>query len=572
MYIAFLFQCAVFQHSTYRALRTWLQKFMRYFLCLFLCLVYTGMSFAAESDAPTLKDLVEKQQIEEETIQKLTEAPVAGPYDEYNRSTPRSSVLGLAAAAKDKDFERAVHYLDLRNLPFSFDEELDGAELVRKLAIVAQRAMIIDFSDLSDEPTGHKDDGLPGYRDRITTIDTASGPVDILIQRVPRSDGVLIWKISNATVARIPALEAEFGYGVIGNKLSHIFPHYVLGDFELWQIAMLVGLLLASFVIAWVVTFLIIKIMQRHSRSNTKGLQRFVAGPLRFLILVIIFRSTFDLIAPSLTAQALFEAKTLLIVAIYWIALGVIDVIVQRLADRMTQNGQQGAIVLLRPAATGIKLVILLLAILMWMDNLGFEVTTILAGLGVGGLAVALAAQKSLENLIGSITIYASQPVKVGDFCKFGDTTGVVEEIGLRSTRLRTLARTIVHIPNALFSSDKIENLTQRDKILYRTRLRLSYEDTPDQVKQVLEKIRALIEEHESIDSDNSRVHFLEFGEYAQELELYVYIKTTDFAEYLEHREDINLRINDIVDAVGVKLVIPARTTYLSNIADNPAT
>ena len=530
------------------------------------------MSLAAEPDAPTIKDLVEKQQIEEETIQRLTEAPVAGPYDEYNRSTPRSSVLGLAAAAKDKDFERAVHYLDLRNLPFSFDEELDGAELVRKLAIVAQRAMIIDFSDLSDEPTGHKDDGLPGYRDRITTIDTASGPVDILIQRVPRSDGVLIWKISNATVARIPALEAEFGYGVIGNKLSHIFPHYVLGDFELWQIAMLVGLLLASFVVAWVATFLIIKIMQRHSRFNTKGLQRFIAGPFRFLILVIIFRSTFDLIVPSLTAQALFEAKTLLIVAIYWIALGVIDVIVQRLADRMTLNGQQGAVVLLRPAATGIKLVILLLAILMWMDNLGFGVTTVLAGLGVGGLAVALAAQKSLENLIGSITIYASQPVKVGDFCKFGDTTGVVEEIGLRSTRLRTLARTIVHIPNALFSSDKIENLTQRDKILYRTRLRLSYEDTPDQVKQVLEKIRALIEEHESIDSDNSRVHFLEFGEYAQELELYVYIKTTDFAEYLEHREDINLRINDIVDAVGVKLVIPARTTYLSNIADNPAT
>ena len=572
MYTAFLFQYAVFQHSTHRTLRTWIQTFMRYFLCLFLCLVYTGMSFAAESDAPTLKDLVEKQQIEEETIQKLTEAPVAGPYDEYNRSTPRSSVLGLAAAAKDKDFERAVHYLDLRNLPFSFDEELDGAELVRKLAIVSQRAMIIDFSDLSDEPTGHKDDGLPGYRDRITTIDTASGPVDILIQRVPRSDGVLIWKISNATVARIPALEAEFGYGVIGNKLSHIFPHYVLGDFELWQIAMLVGLLLASFVVAWVATFLIIKIMQRHSRFNTKGLQRFIAGPLRFLILVIIFRSTFDLIVPSLTAQALFEAKTLLIVAIYWIALGVIDVIVQRLADRMTLNGQQGAVVLLRPAATGIKLVILLLAILMWMDNLGFGVTTVLAGLGVGGLAVALAAQKSLENLIGSITIYASQPVKVGDFCKFGDTTGVVEEIGLRSTRLRTLARTIVHIPNALFSSDKIENLTQRDKILYRTRLRLSYEDTPDQVKQVLEKIRALIEEHESIDSDNSRVHFLEFGEYAQELELYVYIKTTDFAEYLEHREDINLRINDIVDAVGVKLVIPARTTYLSNIADNPAT
>ena len=125
-----------------------------------------------------------------------------------------------------------------------------------------------------------------------------------------------------------------------------------------------------------------------------------------------------------------------------------------------------------------------MIAIVSWMDNLGYEVTTILAGLGVGGVAVALAAQKSLENLIGSITIYTSQPVHVGDFCKFGETLGTVEEIGLRATQLRTLGRTMVHIPNALFASGAIENLTQRDKILYRTRLRLSYHDTPEQVRR----------------------------------------------------------------------------------------
>jgi MscS family membrane protein len=148
----------------------------------------------------------------------------------------------------------------------------------------------------------------------------------------------------------------------------------------------------------------------------------------------------------------------------------------------------------------------------------------------------------------------------------------VVEEIGLRATQLRTLARTIVHVPNALFASGMIENLTQRDKILYRTRLRLSYNDSPEQVKQVLRKIRELIDRHEFIDEENSRVRFLEFGEYAQELELYVYIKTKDFVAYLEHREDINLRINDIVDSVGVKLVVPAKTIELNQSVDtNPA-
>ena len=277
------------------------------------------------------------------------------------------------------------------------------------------------------------------------------------------------------------------------------------------------------------------------------------------------------MIAPSLVARAFFEAKTLLIIAFLWIMLGFVDLIIYRLADRMKRQGQQDAVMLLRPASTGIKLVIALIAIISWMDNLGYQVTTILAGLGVGGVAVALAAQKSMENLIGSITIYASQPVHVGDFCKFGEHLGVVEEIGLRATQLRTLARTIVYVPNALFASGVIENLTQRDKILYRTRLRLSYKDTPEQVKQVLAKMRELIDQHELIDEENSRVRFLEFGEYAQELELYVYIKTQDFAQYLECREDINLKINDIVDAVGVELIIPARTINLKQPDANPS-
>jgi MscS family membrane protein len=300
-------------------------------------------------------------------------------------------------------------------------------------------------------------------------------------------------------------------------------------------------------------------------------LQKFIVGPLRFLIMVLMFRATFDMVAPSLTARAVFEARTFLIIAVYWILLGVVDMIMYRLADRMRRNGQLDAAVLLKPAATGIKLIVMLIAVMTWMGNLGYEVTTILAGLGVGGIAVALAAQKSLENLIGSITIYASQPVHVGDFCKFGTTLGTVEEIGLRSTQLRTLSRTVVHIPNAMFASGEIENLTQRDKILYRTRLRLSYEDTPEQVKQVLAKIRELIERHEFIDEADSRVRFLEFGEYSQELELYAYIKTKIFSEYLEHREDINLKINDIVESVGVKLVIPARTSYIKELPDSAA-
>ena len=521
--------------------------------------------------APTLKDLAEKQKADDEVLKKLSEAPVSGPFDEHNRSTPRSSLIALSLSVKAEDYDKAVNYLDLRNLPFTLEEKLDGQELVKKLVIVAKRAMVIDLESLSDDPLGHNDDGLPSFRDRVTSLKTKNGPVDILMQRVPRGDGVYIWKISNATVAMIPALDREFGYGIIGGKLSGIFPHYIIWGFEVWQLVMLLCLLGLGYLVAFVVTFVIVKILQINQRFNKQRLQKFIVGPLRFLIMILIFRATFDMIAPSLTARAIFEAGTFLVLALYWVMLGVVDLIMNRLADRMQRNGQNDAIMLLKPAATGVKVIIALLALLSWMDNLGYQVTTILAGLGVGGVAVALAAQKSLENLIGSITIYASQPVHVGDFCKFGDTLGTIEEIGLRSTQMRTLGRTVVHIPNAMFASGKIENLTQRDKILYRTRLRLSYNDTPAQVKQVLSKIRELIDRHEFIDEQGSRVRFLEFGEYAQELELYVYIKTKDFSEYLEHREDVNLKINDIIESAGAHLTVPAKTISLNSASELPA-
>jgi len=524
-----------------------------------LLLVLPSLLLAAD-EAPTLKEIVEKSDVEK--IAETTDTkPTKGPLDEYGRTTPRSSVMGLANALSKYDFETAVHYLDLRNLPFTLHEE-DGTDLARKLLIVAERSMIVDYEAISNDQEGHLDDGLPNYRDRVTAVKTSEGLVDILMQKVPRGDGVFIWKLSNATVAKIPALNEELGYGAIGDRLSLIFPHYKVMGFELWQWGMVLVLLLAGYLFAYIITWLLFKLVTLQTKQRLERAERFINGPLRILITVLFFRSTFDLIAPSLVARAVFEARTFLIFAVVWALLGFVDLILHRIAERMKKQGSADAVVLLRPASTAIKLTLFFIGIITWLDNIGYEVTTLLAGLGVGGIAIAFAAQRTIENLIGSITIYSSQPVHVGDFCKFGDKLGVVEEIGLRATQLRTLERSVVHIPNARFSSDIIENLTQRDKILYRTRLRLSLQTTAGQMQDVLKDIRGLIEKHESIDEETSRVRFLEFGEYAQEIELYVYIKTVDFAEYLEYREDINLSIREIIETSGTQLVVPANTTY----------
>ena len=312
------------------------------FAILLACLLYAGSSYSAE--APTLKEVAE-QKDKKEKLEEIAAEQAAGPYDEFNRTTPRSSLAGLALAVKGQDFERAVNYLDLRNLPFSLDEDLDGEDLVRKLVIVAKRAMTVDIDDLSEEPSGHLDDGLPSYRDRITTIKTQKGPVDILMQRVPRKDGVQIWKISNKTVAQIPALDKEFGYGVIGAKMSLVFPHYIIFGLELWQLTLLAILIAIGYMIAIVVTHIIIKMMLIGQRFKTERLKQSIVGPLRFLFTVLFYRATFDLIAPTLAARALFDANTFLIAAILWITLGLVDLIMARMADRMEQNGQNDAVV-----------------------------------------------------------------------------------------------------------------------------------------------------------------------------------------------------------------------------------
>jgi MscS family membrane protein len=201
--------------------------------------------------------------------------------------------------------------------------------------------------------------------------------------------------------------------------------------------------------------------------------------------------------------------------------------------------------------------------VLAGLDSFGFDVTALLAGLGIGGLAVALALQKTLENLFGGATLIADRPVQVGDFCRFGDKVGTVEEIGLRSTRVRTLDRTVVTIPNADFSTMQLENFARRDRIWYHPTLGLRYETTPEQLRYVLVEIRKLFYSHPRVDPEPARVRFTGFGAYSLDLEVFAYVRVTDYGEYLEVAEDLNLRIMDVVTQAGTGFAFPSQTLYV---------
>ena len=199
--------------------------------------------------------------------------------------------------------------------------------------------------------------------------------------------------------------------------------------------------------------------------------------------------------------------------------------------------------------------------------TLGLSVTPIIAGLGVGGLAVALAIRPTLENMIGGFVLFADKPVRVGEFCSFGDKMGTVEEIGLRSTRLRGLDRTVITVPNADFAQMQIVNFTRRDMNLFQCQIGLRYETTPDQLRYVAAKIRKLLIRHDKVSADPARVRFGEFGSSAYVLDVFAFVRAADWNEFMAIKEDLNLRIVEIVRDSGTSFAFPSQTVYLTRDA-----
>ena len=554
-------------------LRTGVNRSVALGACLLLAGVVVADCALAQEQQPTLKEVIggkkEEEQVKEKPEAKTEQQPTqqkkaqpVGPADDFDRGVPRTSVEGFLKAASERNYERAAEYLDLRNLPRGLDQS-DGPDLARELKIVFDRALWIDLDVLSADPQGHADDGLPSYRDLVGRIKTPEKTFDILVQRVPRGDGVFIWKFSSITVAQIPQLYAEFGYGAFEEILpAWFFDVHFLGV-PAWQWVSVLVLTVPVYLLALVLTKLAIFFLRRTRTGLSHQLERVITGPGVLLLFAMIGRAVINLLGPSLTLRALLQAQTVLLIAVAWAGLRLFDVVEAGVAERLRRRDRGDLTVVLRPLKNALKIAVIFIIALVWLDNIGFRVTTVIAGLGIGGLAVALAAQRSIENFIGAITLYASRPVRVGDFCRFADKIGIVEEIGLRSTRVRTLDRTVVSVPNAEFANLHLDNFTMRDRIWYHPRIRLRYETTPDQVRYILVEIRKMLYAHPKVHPDPARIRFVEFGQYSLDLDVFAYVNVTDYGEFLEVAEDLNLRIMDIVSQAGSSFAFPAQMTYL---------
>jgi MscS family membrane protein len=418
---------------------------------------------------------------------------------------------------------------------------------------------------ISAHPAGFSDDGLPADLDNIGLIKTPEKTVDLLMERVPRSDGTYIWKISNQTVAEIPHLSKYFGYGPFEETLSKMFPDAQFLGWQVWQWVLWFINLVLSFLLAMLITWSVNLVLGRKDTEMRRQVKGFVAWPVRFLLWLLLERVGLAFIGMSLTIRTVFQVDPGFPAVIAWTAVRLADLIVFWWGERMRRSEREDAIVLLRPARTAIRVTLIIAALLLWLDNIGLKVSTLLTGLGVGGLAVALAAQDTLRNLLGSVMILLDKPYRVGQRIIAKGHDGIVEEIGLRSTRIRLLTGHLTAIPNDEMARIDIENIGQRPYIRRSTNIGITYDTPPEKIEKAVDIILKVLDNHEGMNPGfPPRAYFSEYNPYSLNIWVSYWYHSSDYWGFMKFNQWVNLQIAQEFQKEGIKFAFPSSTIYLN--------
>ena len=328
-----------------------------------------------------------------------------------------------------------------------------------------------------------------------------------------------------------------------------------------------------ALVLAWVLARAIGKplhaalhrLAQRSASKFDNLIVNHIRQPLEILLIGGLLKGSMAVIPYPVETTVLLGHTVLVLLTVGGALLlfKLIDAWTEHKTQQLRSRGQRAKANIMPMVRRALKIFLSLVFIVSLLQNLGVNVGALIAGLGIGGIAIALAGQKTVENLFSGIELILDQPVKVGDFCKAGDLLGTVEDIGLRSTRIRTLERTLVAIPNADFAKLQLENYAKRESIRLLTTLGLRYETSPDQLRWITIEIKKILLAHPLVEHEPMRVRFANFGAFSLDIELLCYIKTTDMNEYSAIREDIYLRVMEVVSASGSGFAFPSQTLYL---------
>ena len=485
--------------------------------------------------------------------------------DPFDRETPRSSVTGLIDALAAKDYKRATNYFDLA-VASNPKIEKSAEQLARRLqAALDADGTLQPFAALSNDKSGRIEDDLPENQERVGTIGSGATGTPIMLTRSADAGGTEIWRISHATIRtliarpRVDPLSAS-GTGITETSVAG-------APARDWVLLLVIAA--ASFFLLRLVASIILGAMRRflpeHEQSSLYGFLSAALPPLSLYLAVVAFYFYANAMPVAIVARQtlLRYAGIVAWVALAWFLLRLVDAIARLVAGRMRRAERRQAVSVITLLRRTAKVMLMAVAAIAILDTFGLDVTTGIAALGIGGIALALGAQKTVENLVGSVTVIIDQPIQVGDFCTVADVTGTVEDIGMRSTRIRTNARTVVSIPNGKFAAEQIENFSKRDRFLFNPTIGLTYDTTADQMREVLAAVRAALAEDENIIDDGARARFTEFNASSLDIEIFAYFRASDFATSLGMREALMLTLMTAIDGAGASIAFPTQTLLL---------
>jgi MscS family membrane protein len=488
------------------------------------------------------------------------------PNDPLGRTTPQDAIVQFLEACHARQYGKAWHYLDLRQMS-STDREKEGPELAKQLEDLLDDTPF-DIATLSRSPLGDLDDGLAPGRERLVTFQVDGRPLQLELERVEVKPGLKVWLVSADSIPLIPKAHQLLGETPFEKKLPQVLVTHEVLDTQLWRwIALLLGGVVIWFA-AGLVTHAIGMAYRRLAKVRSVNAEMLLE-PARVCLAIAAFRVAMELAPPSAIVR-LYLGRALALcffLALAWAGAVVTDYIAERWRSRLDPLMKAMTYSILPLGRQVFKLFLYLIAFLAVLSAWGYNTTTILAGLGVGGLAVALAAQKTIENLFGGISVIGDRPVLVGDFCRFGNRVGTVTHIGLRSTRIRTLDRTVVSVPNSQFSAMELENFSERDKIWFHQTLGLRRDTTFEQLRRVLSSVRDVLKQNPKVEVGDIPVRFVGIGQYSLDIEIFAYVLTPDFDEFLGIQQELLLELMRAVERAGTGLAVPL---YESLNAERP--
>jgi MscS family membrane protein len=495
-----------------------------------------------------------------------TKETAAEASDPLGRSTPHGTVIGFLQAAQSGKNKEAAQYLQLSKS----ERAAKGGEMAYQLHELLDNVFVGRVGAISDHREGSSQEGVPQDHERIGVFRLNGTETNVDLARVYDPEAGEIWLFSSQILADVPNLFGQLESSGVESRLPRFLASRQVFSTPLWRLIVCVLLIPASLGLAWGTVHLVragqrIWLRWRH-HPFLEDVHLSLAAPATIILTVVFHQIGVYFLGVPLLLRVYYQRLTgvILVAGTAWLLWRLVNRWGERARVKALAGSgfRSGSIVILGQRL--VKVLVVIVAVLAMISILGFDMATAVAGLGIGSLAIAFAAQKTLENLFGGVSIIGDEVIRVGELCRIGDKIGTVEDISLRSTRIRTLDRTELSVPNGQLANMNVENLSRSNTSLFRATIALRHETSPGQLRALLKQIPAMLRHHPKVDPDVARVRFVGFGESSLDIDIHCHILTGSFGEFLAIREDLLLRIMDLVAAAGAEFAVPARTLYVA--------